>query len=271
MKKRIIGISLLFILVLLCSACNGTITRSLRHDGFSVSTKFICDDFYPTNKEDNSYKKIKFMTSNNIIDNDGHIYDISLGKIYSNKQNCKKANTNLVVKAIFDNKIIKGSDNKYYQLDNYSLISETDKSYELYKLLLSDDNVVKVITVDSSIGIYYLLKSDGNVYSYNITKVDNNSPLRIVSKTIIYDKSNYGSNIIDFNYVGETIGTYIKTEDSYYRMIATNYDDCSKYADVSCIYSIEKDEVLDKYKDKIIVFNGNIVITDYKQVFNVIK
>ena len=268
MKKRIVLFSLLFIMVFLCSACNGTITRSLRHDGFNVSSKFICDDFYP-NKSDTLYKKIKYMTSNNIIDSNGYIYDISLGQIYSNKQNCKKANTDLVVKAIFDEKIIKASDNKYYQLGTYGLIPETDNSYELYKLLLSDDNVVKVITVDSSKGIYYLLKSDGNIYSYNIVKADHDSPLKVVSKTIVYDRSNYGSNIIDFNYVGEKIGTYIKTEDSYYRMTAINYSDCSKYADIDCIYKIEKDEVLDKYKDKIIVFNGKVLITDYKQVFTV--
>ena len=91
---------------------------------------------------------------------------------------------------------------------------------------------------------------------------------RIISRSIIYDKTNYGL-IIDFNYVGDSSSTYLKTIDSVYRMKATNYDSCSKYADVDCIYKIEKDEVFEKYNDKIIAFNGKIVITDYKQVFNI--
>ena len=51
-------------------------------------------------------------------------------------------------------------------------------------------------------------------------------------------------------------------------MRAINYEKCSKYADVTCIYRVEKDEVLDKYKDRIIAYNGKTLITDYKQVFN---
>lgn len=275
MKKRICLFSLLFIIVFLCSACDGNVTRDIRHDGFSVSNKkFICDDFYPENKNDIYYRKIKYMTTNNIIDDRGHIYEVSLEQVYSNKQNCKKADTDIVVKAIYDNKIIKATDNKYYYLEgangvsNYSLIPETDNSYELYNILLKDNDIVKGITADSSKGVYYLLKSDGSVYSYTINRVDYNSPLRIVSRTIKYDETDYDSKIIDFNYEGDSTSTYIKTENSVYRMKITN-EECKKYADVSCVYSMEKDELFDKYKDRIIVFNGKILITDYKQEFTI--
>ena len=275
MKKRVVLFSLLFIMVFLCSACNGTVTRDLRHSGFSVGSKFICDGFYPGG--DSLYKRVIYLTDNKIIDNNGSIYEVSLGQLYENKQNCKKAKTDIVVKAIFDNKIVKGNDNKYYYLDgsnnveSYSLVLETDNSYELYNMLLKDDDVVKVITADGSKGVYYILKSDGNVYSYTINKDGYNSPLKVTSKSVVYDENNFVSKIIDFNYAGNSTNTYIKTEDSIYRMKAINYDKCSKYADVSCIYKMEKDEVLTKYKDKIIAYNGRIVITDYKQVFTSVR
>ena len=274
MKRIGILFSLLFI-VILCTACNGNVTRDIRHDGYSVSTKFICDTFYPSDKKDTLYGKVKYLTSNKIIDNNGYIYELSLEQVYSNKQNCKKASTDIIVKAIYDDKIIKGNDNKYYYLEgsnnvaSYSLIQETDNSYELYSILLKDDDVVKVITADGSKGIYYILKTDGNIYSYTITKANYNSPLKVVSKTIAYDSGDYGSKIIDFNYSGESSTTYLKTEVGYYRMKAINYDSCSKYADVNCIYNLEEDEILNKYKDRIIAFNGKTLITDYKQVFTI--
>lgn len=273
MKKKVIYISLLFLAVLLCSACDGDVTRDIRHAGFSVSTKFICDGFYPTKKEDILYKKIKYLTNTNIIDAEGRIYEVSFDQVYENKQNCKKASTDIIVRAIYDGKVVKATDNKYYYLisDNgitrYSQVSEVDNSYELYNILLSDVNVVKVATIDSSKGLFYVLKNDGNIYSYTVTKADYNSPLKITARSMVYDISMYNSKIVDFNYAGESSSTYIKTEDAVYRMKATNYDRCSKYADVECIYEIERDEVFDKYGDRIIAFNGNILITDYKQVF----
>ena len=275
MKKRVVLFSLLFIIVFLCSACNGNVTRDLRHSGFSVGSKFICDDFYPDG--DSLYKRVIYLTDNKIIDNNGSIYEVSLGQLYENKQNCKKAKTDIVVKAIFDNKIVKGNDNKYYYLDgsnnveSYSLVQDTDNSYELYNMLLKDDDVVKVITADGSKGVYYILKSDGNVYSYTINKDGYNLPLKVTSKSVVYDENDFVSKIIDFNYAGNSTNTYVKTEDNIYRMKAINYDKCSKYADVSCIYKMEKDEVLTKYKDKIIAYNGRIVITDYKQVFTSVR
>ena len=270
MKNKITLFCLLGISVLLCTACNGTITRDIRHDGFTVSTKFICDDFYPKNNKDTGYKRVKYLTENNIVDTDGHIYEISLNQVYSNKMNCKRANTDITVKAIFDNNIVKGTDNKYYYLvsGNYNLIKEEDKSFELYNLLLKEDSIVKVMTIDSNQGIYYVLKNDGYIYSYIIGKADYNNPLRIINRSIVYDKYDYKSRIIDFNYEGDSTSTYLKTENNVYRMKITN-EECKKYADVICNYSMLKDEVLEKYENRIIAFNGRVLITDYKQIFNI--
>lgn len=274
--KKIIGISLLFIIVLLCTACNGSVTRDIRHSGFAVSSKFKCDMFYPKGKNDTSYKKVKYLTASNIIDKEGKIYEVSLSQVYENKMNCKRANTNIVVKAIYDNRIIKGADNKYYYLTSengttrYSEVLDTDNSYELYNLLLKEEDVLKVITADSGAGTYYVLKNDGNVYSYKVTKNNYSSPLRITTISIVYDKSDYNSKIIDFNYDGEeSTSTYVRTEKTVYRRKITNYDTCIKYADVTCEYDMIEDTIFDKYHDRIIAYNGNILIVDYQQIFTV--
>jgi hypothetical protein len=269
---------LLAFIIIGCCGCNGNVTRDIRHAGFSVGSTFKCDDFYPDDKDDTSYKKIKYFLSNQLIDENGGIYELSMGQLYQNKQNCKKADTDIVVKAIFDNKIVKGIDNKYYYLTqqnnvaSYSEVTVGDNSYNVYDLLLRDEDVVKVMTADSSNGLYYVLKVDGNIYANVIASQDRNTPPVVVSTQVIYNFVDFGgTRIIDFSYEGDSLGTYIKTEESVYRMRVTNSKECTKYSDIGCIYQMQLDPIFDKYKDRILTFNGNILITDYKQVFTVVS
>lgn len=272
MKKNIIKLSLLILTVILCTACDGDVTRDLRHDGFTVGNKFYCKAFI-SDKDDLSYGKIKYMTNTHIIDENGKIYEVSLSQKFANEQNCKEADTRIGVKAIFDNKIVKGMDDKYYYLEvqndvqKYSEVPTTDNSYDIYNMLLKDKDVVKVITANSSTGLYYVLKTDGNIYTNTIVKENNTYQLEGVK--ITYDKNRFGSKIVDFNYAGNSLTTYIKTEDKVYRMKITNQKECSKYADVICKYELEEDEVIAKYKDRIVVYNGSLLITDYHQMFNI--
>ena len=274
MNNKIKVILLLIVCIFFLSACNGTITRALRHDGFTVGSTFTCENFIPT-KKDSIPDKIKYLTNTHIISDSGSIYEVSFGQTYANKENCKVADTNLKVKAIFDNNIIKASDDKYYYLNSqnnvlaYTEVPETDNSYELYRILLSDEDVIKVMTANNSTGEYYVLKTDGNVYSYTLSKADRNAPLQVTSIISVYTASQYGSDIIDFQYAGDNIGTFLKTKDKVYRMRATNYEECSKYADITCTYSLLEDEVLKEYQDSIVTYNGSTLITNYKQIFSV--
>lgn len=274
-RKSIFSFLLIMFLVLVCTACNGSVTRDIRHAGFTIGSDFICDGFYPKNKNDTSYTKIKYFTGSNIITDTGKIYELSLGQKYSNNQNCKVAETSLTVKAIMDNAIIKATDNKYYYLlgqsdvPKYSEITTSNNSYALYNMLLKDDDVVKVATADTNSGTYYVLKTDGNIYAKVINSKDRNN-LQLASTKIVYDKAAYdGSNIIDFNYAGNTLATFIRTEKKVFRMRATNGDECNKYADVNCEYTIQEDPIFEKYNDRIITFNGSTLITDYKKMFTV--
>lgn len=274
MKK--IKFAVLAVLVLVCcSACNGTITREIRHAGFTMGDTFTCDNFYPKEKEDTNYEKIKYFTGSHLINSEGKIYELSLGQKFANDQNCKVSDTNIVVKAIFDDKIVKGTDNKYYYLvgsndvSSYSVIPETDNSYLIYDLLLKADDVIKVITANSSTGLYYVLKDDGNIYGYTISKKDYNSLPTVTSTTVAYSKNDYGAKIIDFNYAGESLNTFLRTDDKIFRMKITNSEECNKYADIKCNFQMLEDEIFNTYKDVIISYNGNTLITNYKQMFTV--
>ena len=276
MNKKVLRLSVLFIFVVfICTACNGTITRNIRHAGFNVGGSFECSNFYPKDKEDTSYDRIRYFTDSRLIDEDGIIYEISLGQKFVNNQNCKKANTDIVVKAIMDNHIIKGTDDKYYYLvgqsdvSSYSEVLETDNSYEIYDLLLKQNDVVKVMTANSSIGQYFVLKNDGNVLSYIISKEERDSPAKVTSIKKVYDKNDYDSAIVDFNYAGESINTFIKTEKSVYRLMITNSDKCKKYADIPCRFKMKKDPIFDEYRENIIMFNGSSLLTNYKQMFTI--
>ena len=48
-------------IVITCSACNGSVTRDIRHAGFSVGGEFTCNNFYPKDKNDTSYEKIRYF------------------------------------------------------------------------------------------------------------------------------------------------------------------------------------------------------------------
>ena len=51
-------------------------------------------------------------------------------------------------------------------------------------------------------------------------------------------------------------------------MKATNAEECTKYADVECIYAMSESEVFNEYNDYIFAYNGSTLITTYNKVFN---
>ena len=48
-----------------------------------------------------------------------------------------------------------------------------------------------------------------------------------------------------------------------------NGDECTKYADVVCEFELREDPMFEKYKDRIVAYNGSVLITDYKTIFTV--
>lgn len=259
-----------FVLIV-CTACNGNVTRSIRHDGFAISNKIKCQMFFTEGAA--AYKRIKFFTGTHIIDQSGRIFEISLGQTYSSGQNCRDSGKSIIVKSIMDNNVVRGADNGYYYLNGsgdtapYTKIAPTDNNYAIYNLLLGDPQVIKVVTADSNTGLYYVLKTSGDVFGITINKADHNSPPAIVGITTVFNKVQFGAAIEDFHYAGNSSSTFVKTTKSLFRMKASNEKQCSKYADIPCQYTMLESEEYINYKDKVVAYNGSTLITDYGQVF----
>ena len=81
--------------------------------------------------------------------------------------------------------------------------------------------------------------------------------------------TDYEGRIIDFNYAGDSLASFVKTDNKVFRMRIKNMDECSKYADIQCQFEIQEDPLFEEYKDRIITYNGSTLITDYHMMFNV--
>ncbi len=281
--KKIGFILSISVFILILTGCNGTVTKDLRHDGYNLSQeKFVCSALMPKNENEAAPNKIYYMNGTMAITTTGDIYELSFGQKYSNDENCRKAGSGIKVKTLMNEDIVKADDGNFYTITNnngkgaYKVIPETDDSYDLYRILLTSDDVKRVVSGND--GVYYVLFEDGNVYKYIINKPKNDSYTEnqenkdqyiIQGKSIVYSEEKYGK-IVDFNIDSNTPSkTYLKTKNKVYRMKATNEKKCNKYADVECDYKLKKDKVVNKYyKDKILYYGPSIIITTYGRIFN---
>ena len=276
--KKIIIVLLLLICSLFLTACTGDITRAIRKSGYSVSnSNFKCGLLTPgkDKEEGKDYEKVKFLSGSYAISTNGNVYELSLGGLFSNNMNCRKA-TKVQAAAIMDNSVIRDKDGKYYYLKSegngslpYQEVTRDDRNYQLYNMILKDTNVIKVSTVNANAYNYYVLKTDGNIYNYIFEeKDDRNKTLKFKSASIIYARSRFNNSaIIDFDYAGDSTSTYFRTEQEIYRNTITNAEQCNKYVDVPCTYELKKDEKLTEYQEHFLGFGGSTILTDYGKIF----
>ena len=276
MNRKFKFLILIVMFVFICTGCaNADVTRAIRHSGFSLSnTEFVCPTLYPESSGSGNFDKIRFLTSTYAITTDGTIYKLSIGQYYSNDTNCKKADFTPRVLSVFDDKIVKTDDKKIYNLSStnpdgsFVEVTSKDSNYYVYQALMSDNNVLKVYTVNQEKGYYYVLMRDGNIYNFVVSKNGNNV-VGVSNTSIAYSKSNFGGDIIDFSYMGDSPSTFVRTNNAFFRMTVQNKEECTTYADVRCEYKMTMDEGLTKYKDQILAFSGSFLITTYGKEFTV--
>ena len=276
MKNKFKFLLITLFLILGTSGCAmryAQTTRDIRHAGYSVSDAEInCPTLFPDDQV--GFEKIRFLTNTYALTTDGKFYVLSLGKEFQNGYNCKRpANLeNKRVKTLIDGKVVLCDDNKIYSISGenaYTEYSANESDYGLYRILLNENEIIKAVSTGSQNNQYsfYALKSDGNVYSIIYTKSNNNTYQKS-SYSKVYSSDNFGGEIVDFNYVGNAPGTYVRTKTEIFRMKAQNLDECSKYADVACKYVMERDNELSAHINRMLGFGGNYILTDYGKQFN---
>ena len=278
MKKVFVLISIMMFALVL-TGCNGTVTRALRNDGFSVKdNKFKCSllnlDGKVDDEEDNTSEDVKFLVGNYAIGVSGNIYQLSYDQLFSNDMNCKKVAT-IPTKAVLDDKFILGEDGKYYYLnaddggvvEQFSEMPQEDENYQLLSLFFTGD-VKKADTVNANINSYYVLKEDGSIYNYVLTQDKDTKQYFVKSDNVQFTSNSYDGKIIDFFYAGDSTATFFRTPTSIYRNMIGNEEECSKYVDVTCEYEMKLDEGLTKHQSEILGFSGTYLITTYGKQFN---
>ena len=128
-------------------------------------------------------------------------------------------------------------------------------------------DVKKAVTVNSNINSYYVLKDDGSIYNYVLTKDEQSKTFFVKSDNVQFTSNSYDGKIIDFYYAGDSTTTFFRTPTSIYRNLIGNEEECSKYVDVPCEYEIGVDTTLTENLDRIVIYNGKKLFTDYGRIF----
>ena len=223
MKKS----KLIILLIILLTICGCSKTKKknqeVKKDDTFVNYLKNYDDKYTTVKcsalKDND---LMMLARDYFITSDGVVYRINIysDQLFSNDEQCMKADINTTMKKVVDN-IIVGNDGKMYRYDAIENKVMIDEYYNTNSSILVQNNDVITYSYQNNDGseyadspsenIYYskffVLKTDGNIYSIIIKQstefnydIDDYNPTKyeIVSEKIAYSKEEYG-HIIDFN------------------------------------------------------------------------
>ena len=142
MKKKIGLIVGMAVATLLLTGCDGTVTREIRHAGFSLSSdEFVCSTLMPANEETPPTDNILYTDGSYAITDDGKLYELSLSQPYSNEENCKRISFSIDIIAYMDGTILKGDDGKfYYATENNVVVRNTQfisgKAINMYKSII---------------------------------------------------------------------------------------------------------------------------------------
>ena len=217
------------------------------------------------------------------ITSDGVVYRINIysDQLFSNDEQCMKADINTTMKKVVDN-IIVGNDGKMYRYDAIENKVMIDEYYNTNSSILVQNNDVINYSYQNNDGSeyadspsentyyskFFVLKTDGNIYSiiikqstefnYNIDAY-NPTKYEIVSEKIAYSTEEYG-HIIDFNSNGKVEVDRIVTTDKIYLLKEIETKECKKYIDIACEKKLVENETYKKYFKEVKYTNSEFIL-----------
>lgn len=285
MKKS----KLIILLIILLAVCGCSKTKQKnqevkKDDTFVNYLKNYYDDNYTAVKcsalKDND---LMMLARDYFITSDGVVYRINIysDQLFSNDEQCMKADINTTMKKVVDN-IIVGNDGKMYRYDAIENKVMIDEYYNTNSSILVQNNDVITYSYQNNDGseyadspsenIYYskffVLKTDGNIYSIIIKQstefnydIDDYNPTKyeIVSEKIAYSKEEYG-HIIDFNSNGKDEVDRIVTTDKIYLLKEIETKECKKYIDIACEKKLVENETYKKYFKEVKYTNSEFIL-----------
>jgi len=285
MKKS----KLIILLIVLLAICGCSKTKQKnqevkKDDTFVNYLKNYYDDKY-TAVKCSALKDYDLMmlARDYFITSDGVVYRINIysDQLFSNDEQCMKADINTTMKKVVNNTIV-GNDGKMYRYDAIENKVMIDEYYNTNSSILVQNNDVITYSYQNNDGseyadspsenIYYskffVLKTDGNIYSIIIKQstefnydIDAYNPTKyeIVSEKIAYSKEEYG-HIIDFNSNGKDEVDRIVTTDKIYLLKEIETKECKKYIDIACEKKLVENETYKKYFKEVKYTNSEFIL-----------
>lgn len=217
------------------------------------------------------------------ITSDGVVYRINIysDQLFSNDEQCMKADINTTMKKVVDN-IIVGNDGKMYRYDAIENKVMIDEYYNTNSSILVQNNDVINYSYQNNDGSeyadspsentyyskFFVLKTDGNIYSIIIKQstefnydIDAYNPTKyeIVSEKIAYSTEEYG-HIIDFSSNGKDEVDRIVTTDKIYLLKEIETKECKKYIDIACEKKLVENETYKKYFKEVKYTNSEFIL-----------
>ena len=194
------------------------------------------------------------------LTNDGQLYRLSIGKLFSNEKNCLKVDTDIKFKR-FINKSLISEDGSLYYYEEYNdgniakATLENGGSTDIYKKMYNKYKDIYYFGFDSDRGESIYIKKDGN-------KI-----IRIIGSGDSGFKEVVLGTIPENETIIEIYNNTIKTNNSYYVYGITNKIECDKYEDIKCNYGIIKNVSASEIYEELKYFQNGISSTHYLNAF----
>lgn len=213
---------------------------------------FICDGL----------ENVQNTFNEGFVINNGILYTLNTSLKFSNEQNCKKISDLNITNVVNNYFIVDNS--TVYTFDNDTLeLKEYESNGRIPTYLMNNDIIMSYKYSSGNEYKYYVLKNDGKIYNisfkrdYHFENGVGSYTYEVMSEDIYIE---YVDEIIkSFVVTNNEISSLVTDKGAYERTIV-NFE-CTQYADVECMYQLQKNEFFVENMDNVLYINNNNGIT----------